>query len=127
MDNQPGRQGPGMVARIAEQVGEKANHLKDAVVDLGRRTVGGIDAQRNPAAVMLDHTAVALHQQTDRVASLAHSTAEQFQATAHYVREHDVSAMGRDIQELVKRYPAPALVGAAVIGFVIARAVRTRA
>jgi hypothetical protein len=133
MENQPGRdesgasQGPGMVAKLAEQVGEKATRMKEAVVDLGRRTVGDIDAQRNPAAAMLDHTAAALHQKTDRVASLAHSTAEQFQATAHYVRDHDVNAMGRDLQDLVRRYPARALVGAAVIGFVIARAVRTRA
>lgn len=120
-------QGPGMAARVVEQVTEQASHMKEAAVDLGRRAAVGIDAQRSPAAATLDHTAAGLHQQADRVASLAHSTAGQFQATAHYLRTHDVNAMGRDVQELVKRYPAQALVGAALIGFVVARAVRTRA
>jgi len=133
MDNQvtgqvknPSAEGAGMASRIAEQVGEKAERAKEAVADFGRKTVEGIEAQRTPAAAMLNQTASTLHQRADKAAGTAHATADQMDAAAEYVRSHDLKAMGRDVQQLVQRYPVGALAAAALAGFVVARAMRSR-
>jgi ElaB/YqjD/DUF883 family membrane-anchored ribosome-binding protein len=116
----------GTAARIKEQVGERAVQAKDAVVDFGRKTVENIDAQREPAAGTLDQTASVLHEQAERVAGAARATADRLHATADYVRKQDVKAMAKDVEDLVRRYPGPALAIAAVIGFMTARVLRTR-
>ena len=116
----------GTAARIKEQVGERAVQAKDAVVDFGRKTVDNIDAQRGPAAGTLDQTASVLHEQAERVAGAARATADRLHATADYVRKQDVKAMARDVEDLVRRYPGPALAIAAAVGFMTARVLRTR-
>lgn len=119
--------GQGTAARITDQVAQKADQAKEAVADFGRRTVEGIDARRGPTAATLDHSASALHQQADNVASVAHATADKLQVTADYVRTQDVAAMAKDVKDLVRRYPGPALAVAAAVGFFAARAMRPRA
>lgn len=63
----------------------------------------------------LEATASTLHEQTDRVAGIAHATADGLHATADYVRENDLQAMSKGIGALVRRYPAQSLVAAAVL------------
>jgi hypothetical protein len=122
----PSRQGTGTAAGMKEQFGEKAAQAKDAVVDFGRKTVETIDAQRGPVAVTLDQTASALHQQADKVAGVAHATADNLRATADYVRRNDVTGMATDVRDLVRRYPVPAILAAVAVGFLAARVLRTR-
>jgi ElaB/YqjD/DUF883 family membrane-anchored ribosome-binding protein len=112
--------------RWQEQFGEKAAQARDAVTDFGRKTVDSIDAQRGPAAGTLDQTASALHRQADKVAGVAHATADTLQSTADYVRAHDMKAMAKDVEGLVRRYPGPALAAAAAVGFLVARMLRPR-
>ena len=111
----------GTAARIRD-LGEKAAQAKDAVVDFGRKAVDNLDAQRAPAAGTLDSTASVLNEQADRVAGAARATADKLHATADYVRNQDIKAMARDIEDLVRRYPGPALAFAAAVGFMTARA-----
>jgi len=96
------------------------------VADFGRQTVESVDAQRRPVAATLEHTAAALHHQTDRVAGVAHTAADKLQATADYVRGNDLNAMVKNVGDLVRRYPGKALIAAAVAGFIVARVVRPR-
>jgi hypothetical protein len=42
-------------------------------------------------------------------------------STADYVRENDFKGMLADVQRIVKNNPGPALVVAAVLGFLVAR------
>ena len=116
-----------MASKLTDHIGCKADLAKEAVADFGRKAVESIDAQRRPAAATLDQSASALHQQADKVASVAHATANSLQATADYVRSQDMRAMANDVTDLVRRYPGPALACAAAVGFVAARLVRTRA
>ena len=102
------------------------NQFTRDAVDFGRKTVENIDAQRRPAASTLDHTASALHQQADKVAGVAHATADRLHATADYVRTQDMKSMANDAVDLVRRYPGPALAAAAAVGFLVARVVRPR-
>jgi ElaB/YqjD/DUF883 family membrane-anchored ribosome-binding protein len=112
----------GTAARLKEQISDK--------------TADKIDASRGPAADSLNRTASALHAKSDRVASAAHATsdrvasaahatADKLQATADYVRDHDFKEMAEDVTELVKRYPGQSLAAAAILGFLLARVMRS--
>ena len=125
--NSTSEQGNATATTMMDQVSEAAGQAKDAVVDFGRKTVERIDAQRGSAAVTLEDTASALHHQADKAAGVAHATADTLHATADYVRQHDLKAMAKDVEGLVRRYPGPALAAAAVLGFLVARVLRTRA
>jgi ElaB/YqjD/DUF883 family membrane-anchored ribosome-binding protein len=115
----------GTAARLKEQISDKAADVRDRVTDFGRKTADKIDASREPAAASLDRTASALHSKSDRVASAAHATADKLQATAEYVRNHDFKEMAGDVEELVKRYPGQSLAAAAVLGFLLARVMKS--
>lgn len=110
-------------ARLKEKVGEKAAQAKDAVVDFGRKTAESVDAQRASAAGTLDQTVSALHEQVD---SLADAAADKLHATADYVRNQDIKAMAKDVEDLVRRYPGPAVALAAAVGFVTGRMLQAR-
>jgi ElaB/YqjD/DUF883 family membrane-anchored ribosome-binding protein len=115
----------GTAARLKEQISDKAADVKERVSDFGRKTADKIDASRGPAADSLNRTASALHAKSDRVASAAHATADKLQATADYVRDHDFKEMAEDVTELVKRYPGQSLAAAAILGFLLARVMRS--
>jgi ElaB/YqjD/DUF883 family membrane-anchored ribosome-binding protein len=113
-------------ARIIDKVSDKVGQARQAVTDFGRRTVDNVDAQRRPVAATLEQTASTLHEQTDRVAGIAHATADGLHATADYVRENDLQAMSKGIGGLVRRYPAQSLIVAAMAGFCVARVMGKR-
>jgi ElaB/YqjD/DUF883 family membrane-anchored ribosome-binding protein len=126
----------GTAARLKEQISDKAADVKERVSDFGRKAADKIDASRGPAADSLNRTASALHAKSDRVASAAHATsdrvasaahatADKLQATAEYVRDHDFKEMAEDVSELVKRYPGQSLAAAAILGFLLARVMRS--
>jgi ElaB/YqjD/DUF883 family membrane-anchored ribosome-binding protein len=126
--NNPGNsqgQGTGTAARMKEQVTEKVSNAKEKVAEFGRKAVDTIDAQRMPAANTLDRTAEALHQTGDKVGSAAHATGDKLKASADYLRQTDVQHMMNDVNDLVKRYPGPALAVAAVAGFLLGRVIRS--
>jgi TolA-binding protein len=120
-----GTGGSGAAARMKEQVSEKATDVKGKVADFGRKTAETIDSTRESAAGALDQTASSLHSAGDKVSGAAHSTAENIQAGADYVRRTDLKGMAEDLQDLVKRYPGQSLVAAAILGFLVARGLRS--
>ena len=102
--------------------------VKDTVANMGRSAADKIDANRQGAASGLESAASRLHEKADSLAlgdtvsDVAHATADKLGATADYMREHDVSGMIADIERLIRKNPGPALVGAAVVGFLVGRA-----
>ncbi len=102
--------------------------LKGKVSDLGRTAADRIDESRLSAAEGLERAAATLHDKaenipgTDKIADLAHSTAHRMSSTAEYVRKHDVRSVMGDVEQLVKKNPGPALLGAVVLGFLLGRA-----
>jgi ElaB/YqjD/DUF883 family membrane-anchored ribosome-binding protein len=115
-------------SNLKDKASDTASNLKDRVSDLGRSAADKIDANRRTAASGLENAASALHEKADRlpggerVSSLAHSTAHKMKSTAHYMRSHDVRDMLGDVEEVVKNNPGPALLSAAVVGFLVGRA-----
>ncbi len=56
-----------------------------------------------------------------KIPRAAHVAANTLKHTADYIREHDISSIMADAKRLVKDNPGLALLGAAILGFAIAR------
>lgn len=89
-----------------------------------------IEQSRSPAADRLGDAASALHARADKlpgvdtVSRWAHGTADKIQATADYVRGHELRDMMADVKTFVRRHPGASLLTAAALGFFITRAFR---
>jgi ElaB/YqjD/DUF883 family membrane-anchored ribosome-binding protein len=105
------------VSKVTDKVTETATQVKDTV-----------DANRKVAAQGLDQAASTIREKADSlpggetVTDLARTAADKLTATAGYVRETDVNTMMTDVETLVKNNPGPALMAAAVVGFLVGRA-----
>jgi hypothetical protein len=94
---------------------------------MARAAVDKIDENRAGAAGGIESAASTLHQKADNlpggesVKGAAHTAADALSSTADYVRENDVKSMLADVQKIVKNNPGPALLTAAVLGFLVAR------
>jgi len=114
-----------------QAAGKVLRQTKDKVGEFGRTMQTKIDDSRVPAADTLENAASALHQRADRfpggpnVAGAVHGAADKMQATADYVRDHEVRDMMADVETLVRRNPGPSLAVAAAIGFLVGRAFRS--
>jgi ElaB/YqjD/DUF883 family membrane-anchored ribosome-binding protein len=119
-------------AKAKNTVVETASKARDIVTEAGRGLQNKIDESRAPAAEKLESAAATLHEKAERlpggekVAGLAHTTAEKMQATADYVRQNDVRDMLGDIRVCVRKYPGQAIVAAAIAGFLIGCSFRSR-
>jgi ElaB/YqjD/DUF883 family membrane-anchored ribosome-binding protein len=82
---------------------------------------------RSAAGGGLDSAASALHQNAERLSGgdavkrAARTAADALSSTADYVRENDFKGMLADVKKIVKNNPGPALLTAAVLGFLVAR------
>jgi ElaB/YqjD/DUF883 family membrane-anchored ribosome-binding protein len=105
------------VSKVTNKVSETATQVKDQV-----------NANRTVAAQGLEHAASTIREKADSlpggetVSDLAHTAADKLTATAGYVRDTDVNTMMADVETLVKNNPGPALMAAAVVGFLVGRA-----
>jgi ElaB/YqjD/DUF883 family membrane-anchored ribosome-binding protein len=139
---QPGQPGsnqsetPGMATAARMKLSDTAADVKEKVALIGRRAADSIDSSRQSAAGALDGTASSLHSSADQISGAAHTAADKLQATAHstadklqatadYVRQTDLKGMVDDLTGVVKRYPGQSLAAAAVLGFLVARGLRS--
>ena len=104
-------------ATLASSVADVSNRLQEKASDAFR-------AGRTATADALDATAARVNTSGDRVAELAHSTADKLGASASYVRTNSGHDMVGDIKSLIKAHPGKFLIGAAVVGFLAGRAFR---
>ena len=117
---------------LGEKISSTATEVKDKMSDFGRTAVDKIDESRDTAAGGLEQAATALHGKAEglpggeKVTSLAHATADKLTSTADYVRDHDVNQMMADVETLFKNNPGRSLLAAAVIGFLVGRAFRSK-
>jgi ElaB/YqjD/DUF883 family membrane-anchored ribosome-binding protein len=116
-------------------VGGVMDRAEDRVRDAGHEAMKAIDGKRSSAADSLSGVANRLHtgadkaadighRTGDKISDLAHGAADKLQAGAEYVREHDAKDMMHSVESFVRRHPGQALVAAAAVGFLAARAMR---
>ena len=112
---------------LKDKVQDTASKAKEKVEEAGRNVQNKIDETRGPTAQKLEDAASALHEKADilpggeTVAGLAHGAADKMQATADYVRQHDVQDMMADVETFVRKHPGQSLLAAAAVGFLIGR------
>jgi ElaB/YqjD/DUF883 family membrane-anchored ribosome-binding protein len=113
--------------KLKTMASDTASQAKDKVQEVGRNVRSKIDESRAPAAEKLQSAASALHDKAgalpggQAVTDFAHSAADRMQATAAYVRQHDVNAMWSDVEACVRKYPGQSLAAAAALGFLLGR------
>ena len=103
-----------------------AAQIKATAASIAQAAAEKVDSKRGAAASGIDSAAAGLKGGGERVASFAHGAADKLSTTADYIREHDMNAMVADVKTLVKNNPVPALLGAAALGFVLAKAFSSR-
>jgi ElaB/YqjD/DUF883 family membrane-anchored ribosome-binding protein len=115
---------------VKGRVADAASTAKQKLSETASQATDKIDEKRTPAADALESAASTIHEKAENlpggetVRTVAHSAAEKLEATADYIREHDVRTMVSDVEEIVKRNPGPSLLIAVAIGFLIGRAFR---
>jgi hypothetical protein len=103
------------------------SEVKSAASDLGQAAADEIDRRRRAAAAGIKSAAKSLHEKADdlpggaRVADVAHGAANKLNATGNYIRRRNLTAMSRDVRTVVTENPVPALIGAAALGFLLAK------
>jgi hypothetical protein len=107
---------------LPDQVTDAAFAVKDKVNDLSRSATEKMEATRLAAAGGLDSTASALHNSGEKVADLAHGTADKLNSGAKYLRKNDVPGIFSDLGEIVRKNPGMSLLVAGFVGFTVARA-----
>ena len=118
---------PGEAAKIGEKISDTATQVKEKISDFGQAAAEKINQNRDAAADQLENAATTLRENVgslpggERIARIAHSTADKLHTTADYVKDHDLNGMMGDVEAIVKRNPGPALLTAAVIGFLVGR------
>jgi ElaB/YqjD/DUF883 family membrane-anchored ribosome-binding protein len=106
-------------------ISETVERTQEKLEGAGRTVQERMDRTRAAAADKLEGVATSLHDRGDKAGDLAHRAADKMEATARYMRDHDMRTMVGDAENIVKRRPGPSLFIAAVIGFLIGRAFRT--
>ncbi len=102
-------------ATLSSSIADASSRIQEKASDAFR-------AGRIATADGLDSAASGINTGADRVADLAHSTADSLGASAKYVRRHDSRDMVHDVESLIKAHPGKALLTAAVLGFFAGRA-----
>lgn len=111
---------------ITEQVQETAGQVADQAK---QQAIRQVSTQKEHAAGSLDAVATALRQSGDQLrssqqeplANLAGTAAQHVEQFSGYLRNTDVQAMIRDVEQFARRQPAAFLGGAFTLGVLAAR------
>jgi hypothetical protein len=100
-------------ATLTKNLSDVSSHVSEAFHD-----------GRIATADILDSAAAGVKSGGDRVADVAHATADSLGASAKYVRRNDGHDMVGDFESLIRKHPGKALLGAVVVGFFAGRMFR---
>ena len=106
---------------------QNLSNSKQTAAGMGQAAAEGIDENRSGAADSLSSAASAVRDKADSlpggatVRGAARGAAKVLSSSADYVRDTDVKSMLADAKSLIKNNPGPALLTAAVLGFLVAR------
>ncbi|HXJ38305.1 MAG TPA: hypothetical protein VNH18_03445, partial [Bryobacteraceae bacterium] len=108
---------------VGDKVSDMASQVRAKVSDIGHAAADKIDQNRIRAASNLENAAASIQDKADTVTGLANSAANRLNYTADYLRVHDANDMVGHVRRIVRHNPGPALLAAAVFGFLVGRAV----
>ena len=113
---------------FAQEAADKVREVRDATFDAARAATKKVDEARPAVAERLDTAASIIEERAEglpgqKVKEFAQAAADSLSGTADYMRSHDARRMIADVQILVRNNPGPALLIAAVFGFMLGRTV----
>jgi ElaB/YqjD/DUF883 family membrane-anchored ribosome-binding protein len=114
---------------FAQEAADKVREVRDATFDAARAATKKVDEARPAVAERLDTAASIIEERAEglpggqKVKEFAQAAADSLSGTADYMRSHDARRMMADVQILVRNNPGPALLIAAVFGFMLGRTV----
>ncbi len=98
--------------------------VKEVAGKVGEAAQGAVSSMSHMASDAASFIGRKADAATSAVGSGMKSVAGTIESGGRYLEEHSLSDMGRDVTELIRRNPIPALLIALGLGFLIARAVR---
>jgi ElaB/YqjD/DUF883 family membrane-anchored ribosome-binding protein len=112
---------------MKQKVSDMASQAKNTAADWGRSAASAVDRNLQSAAGALESTASKLRERvpaSGKVNEIATKTAEKFDTTARYLREHDTHDMVAGVESMVRRNPGASLCAALAVGFLIGTALK---
>ena len=128
--NKATQAGSQVVNEVKDRVSDMTTKAKEKAEQVADNVSDTLGQQRENAADTLGRAASTLHDKADsvpggpKVVNLTHNIADGMESTASYLRDHDFSAMGKDLMDVCRRYPTQSLVAALALGFLIGRSRR---
>jgi hypothetical protein len=113
---------------VTEQLTDAAAKGKSRASNEERSTAGKVEGMRDGSADSFDGAATIPHAKAQSVPGgprgrrAAQAAADTLAHTAEYIRKSDATSVLADAKRLVRDNPGIAMLGAAIIGFVLARA-----
>jgi ElaB/YqjD/DUF883 family membrane-anchored ribosome-binding protein len=113
---------------IKDRISGMADRVRETASRAGERVSDTLEQQKQNAADGLDRAASALHNSAEsmtmpgrKVVNFTHGIANKMGSAAGYLRESDMTTMGKDTMKLARRYPAQSIIAALTLGFLIGR------
>jgi ElaB/YqjD/DUF883 family membrane-anchored ribosome-binding protein len=113
---------------VGHQVADATRDVRASVSDMARAAGARVESGRIATADRLDNAASTIRDRADRVPGaprvqeFAHAAANRLGSTADYLRHSDTTRMKSDVEAIVKDNPGPAMLVAAMFGFLLGRA-----
>lgn len=115
----------------SDTVADAASRAQEQAKRYGQRAMDAVESGRQSAASTLDDAASGIRSKADalpggpEVGRFARRAADRIGGAAQYLREHEVKDMMSEVESFIKEHPAQALLGAAVVGFLAGRSMRS--
>jgi|ERR1051326_2094563 ElaB/YqjD/DUF883 family membrane-anchored ribosome-binding protein len=118
------------INKVVDKVTDIAGRMKEQAGNAAEKAGEGLEQGRKSTADTLQRTASVLRDKAEDLpggemtAGIVERVADTMESTGAYLREHDMSDMKADVERIVRRNPAQALIIAGVAGFILGRAFR---
>ncbi len=100
------------------------SNVREKVGEVGSQVNQKADAAMTSMGEGLSSVARGVRQSGPAISDAAARTAETIERAGNYLRDSDLKDLGRDFGQVVKQHPVPAMLAAAGVGFLLARAMR---
>jgi len=114
---------------ITSSASDMAQQAKDKAQEWASTASTKIDSARSTVGGGLESAAHQIRDKGPREGLFGSTTsnlAEGVESAGAYLREHDFTEMGKDMSNLIRRYPIQSLLVGIGVGFLLARSTSTR-
>jgi len=121
-----GQQAREMASNLGQQARDAASTAADKAKEFGKEAGVKADDALHSVGQGMSSLAGTLRQNAPQgvLGSAAGTVAEQLESGGRYLSEHDMGEIGKDLSNVIRRYPIPSLVCVFGVGFLLGGAMR---